>query len=60
MDGAGGGGGAPQACVCQSEFLLLLRVVQTCSDSEADSCLDWAGASRPLASPQQRQVRAFS
>lgn len=49
-------------CVCQSEFLLLLlsaaqRPAQT---ARADSCLDWAGASGPLASPQQRQVRAFS
>lgn len=33
------------------------RPVQT---ARADSCLDWAGASRPLTPPQQRQVRAFS
>lgn len=33
------------------------RPVQT---TRADSCLDWVGASRPLTSPQQRQVRAFS
>ncbi|KAG7237837.1 hypothetical protein INR49_031731 [Caranx melampygus] len=29
------------------------RPVQT---TRADSCLDWAGASRPLTSPQQRQA----
>lgn len=33
------------------------KPVQT---ARADSCLDWAGASRSLTSPQQRQVRAFS
>lgn len=33
------------------------RPVQT---ARTDSCLDWAGASRPLAAPQQRQVRPFS
>lgn len=49
--------GSPSVCVCANLNFFFCRPVQT---ARADSCLDWAGASRSLASPQQRQVRAFS
>lgn len=45
-----GGGGSLRVCVP-------IRPVET---ARAGSCLDWAGASGPLASPEQRQVRSFS
>lgn len=55
--------GIPErVCVCANlNFFFFCSVRhRPAQTARADSCLDWAGASGPLASPQQRQVRAFS
>lgn len=52
--------GLSEGVCADPDFFLCSVWCRPVETARAGSCLDWAGASGPLASPEQRQVRSFS